>query len=133
MPQTSAAPALPIVLHHVQNARQPVALALRPPLERDDADDEEEEDEQQRDVEAREHRRVPGGERGEGRAARHDEPHLVSVPDGPDRPQHGRTVVVVATDEREKHPDSEVEPLEREVPRPQDGDQDEPEGLEIHQ
>ena len=103
------------------------ALALRAPLERDDADDQEDEDEQQRDVEAREHRRVPGRERREGRAAGDDEPDLVPVPDRPDRPQHRRALVVVAADERQQHPDAEVEALEHEVPGPEDGDQDEPE------
>ena len=42
IPQSSAAPKLPIVFAHVHDARQRERLALRAPLERDDADDQEE-------------------------------------------------------------------------------------------
>ena len=108
-------------------------LALRAPFERDDAHDEEDEDEQQREVEAREHRRVPGRERREGRTAGDDEPDLVPVPDRSDRPQCRTALLVRARDEGEQHPDPEIEPFEEEVHRPDDGDEAEPEGLEIHQ
>jgi hypothetical protein len=108
-------------------------LALRAPFERDDADDQEEEDEQQREVEAREHRRVPDRERRERGAARDDQPDLVPVPDRLDRPQRGAPLLVVTRDEREQHPDAEVEAFEQKVPGPEDGDEDEPEGLEVHQ
>ena len=109
------------------------ALALRAPLERDDADDEEEEDEQEREVEAREHRRVPGRERRERRAAGDDEPHLVAVPDRADRREHRAALRVVPRHERQQHPDAEVEPLEHEVAGSRGRDQAEPEGLEVHQ
>ena len=85
--------------------------------------------EQQREVEAREHRPVPGRERREGRAARDDEPDLVPVPDRPDRLEHRPPLALVARQERQQHPDAEVEALEHEVAAPQDGDQDEPEIL----
>ncbi len=111
----------------------PGRLALRAPLERDDANDQEEQDEQQREVEAREHRRVPGGEGRERRSAGDDEPDLVAVPDRSDRPQGGTPLLVRARDERKQHPDPEVEPLEQEIRRPDDEDQAEPEGLEVHQ
>ena len=111
----------------------PGSLALRAPLERDDADDEEDEDEQEREVEAGEHRRVPGRERRERGASGHDEPDLVPVPDRSDRPQSRAPLLVRARDERKQHPDPEVEPLEQEVHRPDDDDDAEPEGLEIHQ
>ena len=42
-------------------------------------------------------------------------------------------LLVRARDERQQHPDAEVEALEQEVAGPEDGDQAEPEGLEIHQ
>ena len=108
-------------------------LALRAPLEGDDADDQEEEDEQERDVEAREHRRVPSRKRCERRAPGDDEPDLVPVPDGADRAQHRPPVFLALREERQQHPYPEVEALEQEIARPQDRDEHEPEGLEVHQ
>src|SRR5262249_49415235 len=102
-------------------------------LERDDADHEEEEDEEQGEVEPGEHRRVPGGEGSEGRAAGDDEPDFVAVPDGPDRLEHGVALALLAGEEREQHADAEVQSLEQEVAAPEDGYEDEPEGLEVHQ
>ena len=115
--------------------RRPPAgrLALRAPLERDDADDEEDEDEQEREVEAGEHRRVPGREGRERRSSGDDEPDLVPVPDRSDRPQSGAPLLVRARHERQQHAHPEVEPLEQEVHGPDDDDEAEPEGLEIHQ
>ena len=43
------------------------------------------------------------------------------------------TWLVVAGNERQQHPHAEVEALEQEVAGPEDGDEAEPEGLEIHQ
>ena len=60
-------------------------LVLLAPLERDHADDQQHEHQQQGEVEAREHRRVPRGERGERRAAGDHEPDLVAVPHRADR------------------------------------------------
>src|SRR5262249_43191154 len=91
------------------------ALALLAPLERDHADDQEEEDEQQGEVEAREHRPVPGGEGGEGRAPGRYEPHFVAVPDRADRLEHLAALPLVPGEERQQHPDPEVEALEQEV------------------
>ena len=108
------------------------AAGLGSPLEREDADDQEEEHEQQRQIEAREHRRVPGRKGGEGGSTRHHEPHLVAVPDRPDRLEHGRAVGVVSRQERQQHADAEVESLEQEVAAPEDGDKDEPEVGESH-
>jgi hypothetical protein len=109
------------------------ALVLLSPLERDHADDQEEENEQQCEVEAREHRPVPRRERGKRRAAGDDEPDLVAVPDRPDRLEHDPSLSLVFRQEREQHPDSEVEALEQEVAAPEHRDQDEPEDLEVHQ
>ena len=102
-------------------------------LERDDADDQEEQEDQQREVEAREHRRVPGGKRGEGRSGGDDEPDLVPVPHGADRLEHRAALGLGARDERQQHADAEVEPLEQEVAAPENDDQAEPEDLEVHQ
>ncbi len=109
------------------------ALALRAPLEREHADDQEEEEQQQGDVEAREHRRVPGREGRERRAARDHEPDLVAVPDRADRAEHVAALALVPRQERQQHADAEVEALEQEVPAPEDADQHEPEVLQVHQ
>ena len=111
----------------------PGALALLAPLERDDADDQEEQEQQEREVEAGEHRRVPGRERRERRSGGDDEPDLVPVPDGTDRLEHRAALGFVSREERQQHADAEVEALEQEVAAPEDDDQDEPEDLEIHQ
>ena len=132
-PQISDAPKLPTAFAQSHTFRQPRLCALRPPFERDHADDQEEQRGQQRDVEAGEHRRVPGRERGERRAAGGDEPHLVAVPHGADRLEHRAALLLVAREEREQHADAEVESLEQEVARPEDDDEHEPEVLEIHQ
>ena len=109
------------------------AVALLPPLEGDDAHDQEDQDQEKGKVETGEHRRVPGRERRERRAARDDEPHLVAVPDGSDRLEHHVALALVAREERQQHPDSEVEALEQEICRPADADQNEPEELKVHQ
>src|SRR5262249_33185329 len=75
----------------------------------------------------------PRRERREGRAAGDDQPDLVTVPDRPDRLEHRRALLLVARHEREQDADAEVEAFEQEVGAPEDGDQDEPEGLEVHQ
>jgi hypothetical protein len=108
-------------------------VALAPPLERHHAQDQEHEHEQKREIEAREHRPVPGGKRCKGRAGCDDEPDLVPVPDRPDRLEHHMAIPFVPADERQQNPDAEVEALEHEVPDPEEGDYEEPEDLEIHQ
>src|SRR6185312_6518387 len=86
-------------------------VALVAPFERDDPDDQEEEDEQQSEVEAREHRPVPGRECRERRAGGDDEPDLVPVPDRADRLEHRASLALVAGNEREQHADAEIEAL----------------------
>ena len=105
---------------------------LLAPLEREHADDQEAEDEQQGEVEAREHRRVPDREGGEGRAAGDHEPDLVAVPERPDRLEHRAPVVLAPAEHGQEHADAEVEALEHEVGRPEEGEQAEPEDLERH-
>ncbi len=123
---------LPIVLAHSQVVRQRGPVALLAPFKRDDSDDQEHQDQQDRDVEAREQRRVPGREGGERSSRGEDQPHLVAVPHRPDGLEHEAAFALVAGEDREQHPDAEVEPLEQEVAPPKDGDQDEPEDLESH-
>ena len=91
-----------------------------------------EQHEHEREVERGEPRRVPVGERGEGRAARHDEPHLVAVPERTDRVDRDAALEVGLADDRVQHADAEVEALEDEEPRPEDGDDDEPDDLQAH-
>ena len=114
--------------------RRPPArpLVLLAPLERDHTHDQQHEDQEQRDVEAREQRRVPRGERGEGRSGSDHQPHLVAVPYRPDRLEHEAALALVARQYRQQHADAEVEPLEQEVAAPKDADHDEPDLFEAH-
>ena len=96
------------------------------------AQDERDQDQQQRQVEAGEQRRVPLGEGGEGGAAGDEEPHLVAVPDRPDRAECDTAVGLVARDQRQQHADAEVEALQDEVAGPQHGDEQEPDVGECH-
>ena len=110
-------------------ARVMVALA---PLERQHAHDQEHEQQQQRDVEAREHRRVPRRERREHGGARDHEPDLVAVPNRADRAEHHVAVFLVPRQDRQQQPDAEVEALEHEVAPEEEGDDAEPELLQVH-
>ena len=107
-------------------------MSLAPPLEREDANDEQNEDREEGEVEAREHRRVPDGEGGEGCPAGDDEPDLVSVPDRPDRLEHRPPVFLASAEDGEEHPDAEVEAFGDEVARPEDAERAEPEGFQSH-
>ncbi len=109
-----------------------VIRSLRSVLDGDAPDGERRDDEEQRDVGGGEHRRVPEWEGGEDRDTAHDQPDLVRAPDGPDRGQHLATLGVVTSRQAGQHPDAEVEALEEEEARPEDGDHDEPEGDEVH-
>jgi hypothetical protein len=88
-------------------------------------------DEEQR-VEARQHRRVPGGEGRERRCDRGDQPDLVAVPDRADAADGHLTPGLVPAHHAVQHPDAEVEALQQEEPRPQDDQDDEPEDGECH-
>ena len=77
-------------------------------------------------VHAGEHGRVPLGERGEGCAARSEQPDLVTVPVGADGAHCLSALTVALGNEGEEHTDAEVEALEDQVDRPQNGDENEP-------
>ena len=109
-----------------------VTVDLAPVLEGEAAHDERDEDEQQREVEAGEQARVPLGEGGEGRAARHEQPDLVAVPDRADGVDRDPAVVLGASDHGQQHADAEVEAFEDEVAGPEDGDEQEPDVGEFH-
>ena len=116
--------------------RVPAAAPLRvralvAVLDRHAADDQADEQDEQRKVEGGEQRRVPRGERSERRPAGHDQPHLVPVPDGADRVHQRASLLFVVPDETLEDADPEVEALEDEVADPEDGDQEEPEGLQV--
>ncbi len=121
-------------------AEEDRAIPPRPParritlaavLEGDTAHDERDEDQEQREVEPREQRGVPAGEGSEGRAAGREEPHLVAVPDRPDRVDHHPPVGVVLGQKRQQRSDAEIESLEHEVADPEDGDQREPQDFQV--
>ena len=105
---------------------------LRAPLERHDADDQADEDQEQGEVHAREHGRVPLGERGEGGATSGEQPDLVTVPVGADRAHSLGALAVALGDEGKEHTDAEVEALKDEVDRPQNGDENEPQDRQSH-
>ena len=100
-------------------------------LDRDAADDEADEHEEEGEIEAREERRVPAGERRERRAAGDEQPHLVAVPDRADRADERPALADVTADEGQEHADAEVEPLQDEVARPEHDDEEEPERLQV--
>ena len=82
-----------------------------------------------REVEAREHRRVPGRERRERGSCGDDEPDLVPVVHGADGVEHLVPLVLAPRQERQQHADTEVEALEQQVPAPEHGHEHEPEIL----
>ena len=93
---------------------------------------------EQRQVQGREHRRVPLGEGGEGRAARGEQPDLVAVPVRADRREHDAPALLgvdgirAGPEHGEQGADPEVEPLEHEVCRPEQADEAEPDECVVH-
>ena len=71
-------------------------------------------------------------EGGERRAARGQQPDFVAVPDRADGVDHRPALGVVPAQEGQQDAHAEVESLEHEVSGPQDRDEDEPEGGEVH-
>ena len=106
-------------------------LVLAAELERDATEDRRGQDQEQRQVEAAEQRGVPLEERGERRAAGHDQPDLVAVPHRADRVHHDPAVDLVPAQEGQEDADAEVEALEEEVADPEDADQREPQRFEV--
>ncbi len=109
-----------------------LTVALGAVLERHAAHDQRQQDQQQRQVEPAEQGRVPLGERREGRAAGHEEPDLVAVPDRADGVDHDPALGFVLGQDGQQHADPEVEALEGEVADPEDCDQREPDSGELH-
>ena len=101
-------------------------------LERGPARHQRHQHQQQRQIQAGEQRRVPGREGREHRRAGDDQPDLVAVPERADRAQRRPPLALVAADDGVQHADAEVEALQDEEPGPEEGDDDEPEGLERH-
>src|SRR5699024_7051128 len=85
-------------------------------------------------VEPGEHGSVPVWECGKHRAAGGDEPDFIAGPDRTDGREHDApaSLTVEASSVAAKHgkqcADTEVEPLQNEIPRPQHGNEDEPNG-----
>ena len=61
-----------------------------------------------------------------------DEPHLVAVPERTDGVDRDAALEIGLADHRVQRADAEVEALEDEEPRPEDGDDDEPDDLQAH-
>ena len=130
MPQSSGAPNEAIVFTQAHVAFQRGDSAFSRHSNETTRPIRQHEDEEQREVEAREHRRVPHGKGREGGATGDDEPDLVPVPDGPDRLEHRRPVGLVPADDGQQRADAEVEALEHEIARPENAEQAEPGDLE---
>src|SRR5436190_366140 len=76
-----------------------------------------------------EHERNPG----ENRVDAEEIPEAAGVVAGRvDRAEHLAAFLLVAGQERQEHANAEVEAFEHEVAAPEDGDQAEPEDLEVH-
>ena len=108
------------------------AVALAAELEGGAAGHQRRQQQHQRQVEGGEPGGVPAGEGGEDGGAGHDQPHLVAVPQRPDRVDHRAPPGLVAADDPVQHADAQVEPLQHEEAGPQHGDEDEPELGERH-
>ncbi len=84
-------------------------LDLVAELEADRPQDQGRQHQEHGDVEARKRRRINRRERGEDGAAAGDQPHLVAVPDRPDRVDRHAPLAVVARHERQQGRDAEIE------------------------
>ncbi len=118
--------------HQVEAPLPAEVVALVAVLERHPADDEGQEDQQERQVEAAEERRVPLGESGEQARSGDDHPGLVEVPHRPDGVDDLAAGGLIAAEERQRHPDTEVEAVEDEVAEEEETDDPEPQGGKIH-
>ena len=99
------------------------------PFDGADADDEADQNEHEREVHAREHRRVPLGERGERGASRGEDPNFVSVPVRADGAERDAPFFRRFGKDLQQHGDAEVESFQREVADPQHRNDGEPEKL----
>jgi hypothetical protein len=104
-------------------------LCLAPVLDADPTQDQPDQQQGEGEVEPREDTGVPLREGGERRAARHDEPDLVAVPERAYRAQRDLAVRVGPGDRRQQQAHPEVESFEQEEAGPQDRDESEPECL----
>src|SRR6185295_5614737 len=101
-------------------------------FEGDPAHDESDQDDQQRQVEAGEQRRVPLRKGGEGGTAGDEQPHLVAVPDRADGVDEQPALAIVPAEHRQQDADAEIEALEQEIAGPEQRDEREPDGGELH-
>ena len=125
-PHRNAGTTDPIVINVSIRAAPDQVVALAAVLQRHPAQDQRHQDREQRQVEPAEQRRVPLRERRERRPAGHDQPHLVAVPDRPDRGDHRPPLGLVPAEHPQQHADPEVEALQHEVPGQQPRDSEEP-------
>ena len=99
--------------------------ALAPKLHRDTSENQAEQQQHEREIQPRKRRGIRLRKRREERAAEHDKPDLVAVPQRPDRVHHYPPLAVIAR-QRVQDPDAEIEPVEDRVAREQNAEQNEP-------
>src|SRR6476660_4020781 len=102
---------------------------MSPELDADAPQNQQPEDDRERQIEAAERRGVEQREREIERAASRNQPHLVSVPHGPDRSQDRLALGVVGGDDQMQDTRADVETVEDDVGREHAGDKTEPNRL----
>src|SRR5690348_15901327 len=113
--------------------RSPVRpFLLGAELERYGAQDQHEQDERECEVEPGEQRGVDEREHREQHAPADHEPDLVAVPDRADAVEEGPPLVVGPGQGDQKDPDAHVEPIEDQVARDDEDEEEEPDVVEGH-
>ena len=97
------------------------------------AQDEGHEQEEEGQIKGAEKGSVHVGKGGEERPARRDHPHFVAVPDRGNGMEEQPPLLGIVGDEGGEMPDAVVKALQEEKARKEDGDEDEPNDIEIHQ
>src|SRR4028118_1491994 len=118
--------------HPLPERAPPVAVDLVAVLEGDPTQQQGQQDQHEQRVEAAEDRAVPDGEGGEHHPGGRDDPHLVAVPERPDRAGEGPPPGVGACQRGPQDVHAEVEALEEEVEGERQRDQPEPQRDEVH-
>ena len=108
------------------------ARLLGAELEGDRPQDHDQQDEHEREVQAREQRRVGQREDGEQDAAAEHQPDLVAVPDRADAVEEGPPLGVGPGQRQEQDADAHVEAVEDQVAGDDEDEQDEPDVVEAH-
>ena len=116
------------IKHRPPDLRRPFAAKLH----RHRAEDQREEEHHEWRVEAGKGRRIRIRKRREQRPAERYQPDLIAVPERPDR-VHDDPPLLVAVGAQVQNPDAKIEPIEHRVPEEENGKDDKPEDVEIHE